>query len=65
MTTPEPRQREFLRQREAAAFLGISPALLAKQVRLGTGPQRRKIGRVVLYAVADLRLWMESLREVA
>lgn len=50
----------FLRHNEAARYLGISPSLLAKQVRLGSGPPRRRIGRVVLYAVADLNAWMEG-----
>jgi len=56
---------EFLRHNDAALYLGISPALLAKQVRLGTGPPRRRIGRVVLYAIDDLRNWMDALRESA
>lgn len=55
----------FLRTKQAAAFLGISPALLMKQVRLGSGPPRRRIGRVVLYAIADLQAWMETMREHA
>lgn len=53
----------FLRTKQAAAFLGISPALLMKQVRLGSGPPRRRIGRVVLYAIADLQAWMDAQRE--
>lgn len=50
----------FLRHNEAARYLGISPSLPAKQIRLGSGPPRRRIGRVVLYAVADLNAWMEG-----
>jgi hypothetical protein len=65
MTTPKPITPEFLRHNDAATFLGISPALLAKQVRLGSGPPRRRIGRVVLYSVADLRTWMDALAEGA
>jgi predicted DNA-binding transcriptional regulator AlpA len=50
----------FLRVREAARYLGISPALLAKQARLGVGPKQRRVGRAVLYAVADLQEFMNS-----
>ena len=50
----------FLRVREAARYLGISPALLAKQTRLGQGPKQRRIGRAVLYKVEDLNEFMEA-----
>jgi hypothetical protein len=50
----------FLRPARAAEFLGISPSLLAKEVRKGTGPRRRRIRRAVLYAVDDLRTYMEQ-----
>jgi predicted DNA-binding transcriptional regulator AlpA len=50
----------FLRPKAAATYLDISPSLLAKQIRLGTGPKFRKIGRVVLFKVADLDSWMEE-----
>ena len=56
---------EFLRHKEAAKFLGVSPSLLAKQIRLGAGPPRRRVRRIVLYKVDDLRIWMDSLRESA
>jgi predicted DNA-binding transcriptional regulator AlpA len=50
----------FLRPKEAAAFLSISPSLLAKVARMGRGPKQRRIGRCVLYAIADLREYMEA-----
>ena len=50
----------FLRPREAAAYLSISPSLLAKLARMGQGPRQRRVGRAVLYAVADLQAFMES-----
>jgi predicted DNA-binding transcriptional regulator AlpA len=50
----------FLRVREAARYLGISPALLAKQARLGQGPKQRRVGRAVLYKIEDLQEFMES-----
>jgi excisionase family DNA binding protein len=53
----------FLRPKAAAAYLDISQSLLAKQIRLGTGPKFRKIGRAVLFKVADLDSWMEEARQ--
>lgn len=50
----------YLRPKEAAQYLGISHSLLAKQVRKNAGPARRRVGRAVLYAVADLNAWMET-----
>jgi predicted DNA-binding transcriptional regulator AlpA len=50
----------YLRTVDAAAFLGIRPSTLAKQVRKGEGPRRRKIGRAVVYAVSDLHEYMEG-----
>lgn len=51
----------FMRPKEAATYLGISMALLAKQNRLGTGPKQYRVGRAVLYKRDDLNAWMESL----
>jgi excisionase family DNA binding protein len=50
----------YLRPKEAAQYLGISHSLLAKQVRKNAGPPRRRVGRAVLYSVADLNAWMEA-----
>lgn len=50
----------YLRPQQAANYLGVSPSFLAKQVRKGVGPRQRRIGRVVLYAVADLQAFMEG-----
>jgi len=52
--------REYLRPAQAAEFLGISPSLLAKEIRKGTGPRQRRVGRVVLYSVEDLRAFMDQ-----
>jgi predicted DNA-binding transcriptional regulator AlpA len=57
--------RAYLSHAEAAEFLRISPALLAKMVRLADGPRRRRIGRRVLYMLEDLRIWMETRLEPA
>lgn len=52
--------REYLRRNEAAEFLAVSPALLRKLARLGTGPAYAKIGTAVLYRVEDLRAWVAA-----
>lgn len=50
----------FLRPAAAAAYLSISPSLLAKLVRMGQGPRQRRCGRAVLYKIADLDSFMEA-----
>lgn len=50
----------FLRTVEAARFLGLSPRTLEKHRSYGTGPQYRKLGGVVVYALADLERWADS-----
>ncbi|MDH1270520.1 helix-turn-helix domain-containing protein [Rhizobium pusense] len=49
----------FLRTREAAEFLGLSPRTLEKHRTYGTGPAYRKLGGRVVYAVDDLQTWAE------
>jgi predicted DNA-binding transcriptional regulator AlpA len=50
----------FLRTAEAARFLGLSPRTLEKHRTHGTGPQYRKLGRVVVYSLPDLERWADS-----
>ncbi|HEV2687828.1 MAG TPA: helix-turn-helix domain-containing protein [Bryobacteraceae bacterium] len=50
----------YLRPEQAAKFLSISPSLLVKEVRKGQGPRQRRVGRVVLYGLADLQAWMDQ-----
>ena len=47
----------FLRTPEAARFLGLSGRTLEKHRTYGTGPQYRKIGGRVVYALDDLQAW--------
>lgn len=47
----------FLDNREAADFLKLSPRTLEKHRVTGGGPRFRKLGRRVVYAVADLEAW--------
>ena len=49
----------YLRTPEAARFLGLSGRTLEKHRTYGTGPQYRKIGGRVVYALYDLQDWAE------
>jgi predicted DNA-binding transcriptional regulator AlpA len=50
----------FLDNREAAAYLNLSPRTLEKLRSQGGGPQFRKFRRRVRYAVSDLELWANA-----
>jgi Helix-turn-helix domain len=47
----------FLSNDQAAAFLNLSPRTLEKYRVIGGGPQFRKFGRRVQYAIDDLQTW--------
>jgi predicted DNA-binding transcriptional regulator AlpA len=49
----------FLRTQDAAHFVGVSPHTLEKHRHFGTGPKFSKIGGRIIYAVSDLREWVE------
>lgn len=44
----------FLKTPEAAAYLGLSPRSLEYWRYRGKGPRYSRLGRAVVYAVADL-----------
>lgn len=46
--------KRTLNNREAAAYLGLSPGTLEVWRSLGKGPRFRKHGRRVLYEIKDL-----------
>ena len=50
----------FLDNVQAAAYLKLSPRTLEKQRVNGGGPRFRKLGRRVVYAVADLEKWANA-----
>lgn len=50
----------FLRTKEAAAFLGLSPRTLEKHRTYGTGPLFRKLGGRVVYAIDELEAWADK-----
>ncbi|MFE0018379.1 helix-turn-helix transcriptional regulator [Mesorhizobium sp. NPDC059054] len=47
----------YLRTKEAAEFLSLSARTLEKHRTYGTGPDYRKLGGRVVYAVDDLQSW--------
>lgn len=55
--------KEFLRIKEAAQFIGMSPAFLRKEARHSRGPERARVGKVLLYPVAGLRRYIADRTE--
>ncbi len=51
-----------MRPREAAAYIGLAPATLAKLRCRGGSPNFLKLGRKVVYAQADLDAWLAARR---
>ena len=47
----------YLRTKEAARFLGLSPRTLEKHRTYGTGPRYSKLGGRVVYSLDDLQEW--------
>jgi predicted DNA-binding transcriptional regulator AlpA len=59
MSAQFPLPLPFLRTQEAARFIGLSYRTLEKYRISGTGPKYSKIGGRIVYAVSDLREWVE------
>lgn len=55
--------RAFLPTEDAAAYLGLSKQQMDVWRMRGGGPAFHRVGRRVLYAVADLDAFMADLRE--
>jgi len=51
---------QVLCAREAAQFVGLSESTLAKLRLNGNGPMYCKLGRRVVYRLADLEQWLQS-----
>ncbi|RDL51820.1 hypothetical protein BLJAPNOD_02962 [Ensifer sp. M14] len=49
-----------IRVKEAATYVGLSKSSLDKLRCFGGGPRYFKLGRSVVYAVADLDAWMSE-----
>lgn len=65
MSTQMPSQlpvqaRAKLRAPDAARFLGLAPATLAKLRCVGGGPVFAKFGRAVVYDRTDLEAWCDG-----
>lgn len=54
--------REYLKIDEAADFIGVSRQVLDKWRMEATGPAVHRVGRRVLYSIADLRAFMDTKR---
>lgn len=57
--------KENLSTDEAADYLGLSSSYLNKLRCLGGGPRYAKIGRRVLYPLADLNRWLRDQSRVS
>lgn len=57
--------REYLDTEAAAAFTSISAVQLAEWRSRGGGPRYIKMGRKVLYAITDLRAFVDSFAREA
>lgn len=55
--------REYLNIDEAANFVGVSRQTLDRWRMEVTGPAVHRVGRRVLYSLADLRSFMETHRQ--
>ena len=58
-------QDEWLRPKEAAAYVKSTPSTLAKKRLRGDGPTYTKFGRLVLYAKQDLDQYLASRRRLS
>ena len=52
--------RRYLDTKEAATYLGLSPSTLNRMRVTGDGPRYSKVGRRVIYDIADLDEWVEK-----
>ncbi|WP_374394960.1 helix-turn-helix transcriptional regulator [Sphingopyxis sp.] len=53
----------YLKTPEAAVHLGLSSRTLEKHRCFGTGPEYRKLGGRIVYAITDLDAWAEIGRK--
>ena len=55
----------FLKTPDAAVHLGLSARTLEKHRCYGTGPRFHRLGRRIVYAVADLDAWAAIGRKMS
>ena len=53
-------QQMHLRTPQAAEYLGLSSSVMEKMRIRGDGPAYAKLGRLVVYAVSDLEVWVNA-----
>jgi predicted DNA-binding transcriptional regulator AlpA len=54
-----------LRTPEAADYLGLSASTMEKMRLRGNGPRYAKLGRLVVYAIADLEAWVDTRKRLS
>ena len=54
---------DYLTKEELARQLGKSTRTVERWAALRIGPPRTRVGASVLYAIADVRRWLEAQRE--
>ncbi|KQQ38335.1 hypothetical protein ASG19_04590 [Rhizobium sp. Leaf306] len=54
--------RRMLRTEDAASYTGLSASTLTKLRLTGGGPEYIKLGKAVVYDLADLDVWLSSKR---
>ena len=54
--------RRYLDTAQAAVYLGIGARTLARMRAAGEGPRHARIGRRVIYDIADLDAWIEEFK---
>jgi predicted DNA-binding transcriptional regulator AlpA len=60
-----PAQSRYLRTADAAVYCGSTKSTFEKYRLTGQGSVFRKLGRVVVYDVADLDEWMDGKRRLS
>jgi hypothetical protein len=62
-TTPVPvssTRNPAIPERDAAAYIAVSPAYLRKARRRGVGPAFIRLGRTIRYRTSDLDRWLNA-----
>ena len=50
--------KRYISSAEAAEYLNVSQSMLAKRRLSGDGPRYSKLGKRVVYEIADLDVWI-------
>ena len=58
-------QKQHLRTPQAAEYLGISASSMEKMRVYGNGPRYAKLGKLVIYAVSDLDVWVSERKKLS